>query len=191
MPVTIEDIKENYLLIAFDISDDDIRREVREKLYELHAVMHTQSVYYVPDNVMTRDYIENWARREFGGIDIRVFELSPSDDRSKTFFHNKYILYIRDMIKEFKEIQNAVMEQLEDFEEDIVNEKKTDFRGFHRKIEGIDMRMEELRNLIEQFTDGKTKRMNEWNLQAIDSMNRRIKERVDKVKAMKLKVFSK
>lgn len=187
MTVKIEEIKENYLLIAYDISDKDVRIEIHGKLRDLGADMHTQSVYYVPDTVMTRDYLENWASREFGGIDLRVFELSPKDEQSKRFFHNKYKRYIRDLVDEFKEIQKSVMEQIEDFEDDIANEKKTDLRGFHKKVEGIDIRFEELQSLINKFGN----KDDLWNAQAIDAVNRRLKDRIENVKKMKLRVFSK
>lgn len=191
MTVIVEEVKENYLLICFDISERNARDEVRDKLIDLHAVMHTQSVYYVPDTVMTRNYLENWATREFGGIDIRVFELSPSDQQTKKYLHNKYRRYIRDLVEEFKETQKDVMADLAEFEEDIKNEKKTKMQGFHNKINSIENRLEELRSLINKFGSKKAGTEDEWNINAIDAMNRRIKERLERVKAMKLKVFSK
>ncbi len=133
-------MKDNWILVCYDFDATDegniertlMRNELTGKPF--YAKMMTQSVYYLPESMASLDNVRRWAKSKhanivvFGNIDANI------DDRRK--LAKGYVRFLKDLVEETKEIAIRIKDDLQDFEDNIDDQKKT-LRGWHSKVSGI------------------------------------------------------
>jgi hypothetical protein len=171
-----------------DVMRAGLRSEITGKPY--YALMHTQSVYYLPASMASLDVIKRWARSKHA--EIVVFGNVELDLDIKKKFVNKYIRHLRSLLREVNENAKERRRELLDFEEELDSNKDPSLRGWATKITGITNRFEEIRQAINRV-GGKSKKEKlatdaEFELDKLATyVEVNLVQRYERVRQMKLK----
>ena len=164
---------------AEDIERAELRAEITGKPY--YAMMHTQSVYYLPASMASLEVIKRWAKSKHA--EIVVFGNVDLDLDVKRKFVNKYVSHLRSLLREVNENTKVRRRELLDFEEDLENPDSS-LRGWATKISGITNRFEEIRQAINRV-GGKASN-EEFELDKLATyVQYHLVERYERVKEMK------
>jgi len=165
-----------------DIERAELRAEITGKPY--FAMMHTQSVYYLPASMASLEVIKRWARSKHA--EIVVFGNVDLDLDVKRKFVNKYVSHLRSLLREVNENAKIRRRELLDFEDDVEN-PDTSLRGWATKISGITNRFEEIQQAINRV-GGKASN-EEFELDKLATyVKYHLVERYERVKDMKKKM---
>jgi hypothetical protein len=147
-------MKDDMILLCYDFhkkdesgTENDLRAKLRTEITRkpYFAVMHTQSVYYLPATMQSLDTIKRWARNKHA--EIVVFGNVELDIDVKRKMVNKYVARLRHILREVNEDAKARRRELLDFEEDIDSSDAT-LRGWASKPNKLKLRFEEIRHAI-------------------------------------------
>ncbi len=154
--MTLEEkmMKDDMILLCYDFHKKDesgaeakeradLRKEITKK--PIYALMHTQSVYYLPATMASFEVMKRWARSKYA--EIVVFGNVELDIDVKRKFVNKYISHLRIILRDVNEKAKRCRREILDFEEDIDNPDET-LRGWHKKVGDIVYDFEEIRKAI-------------------------------------------
>lgn len=180
------------MLIVYDFKDNAIgnrdrnifQRQITSKPF--YGVQKTASVYLVLYTVANLEKVRKWANKTHA--DIVVFgdvETSVRDNKRVSKLYYKRLVEITD---EVKGIAKKLRVQLIEFEEDYDNPDRT-LRGWATKMSGITNRYEEIKQLIDKV--GKKDGDDEFDMESLKLHVKKLDERFEKVKDMKLKLGKK
>ncbi len=172
------------ILVCYDFDATDegnieraiMRNELTGKPF--YARMMTQSVYYLPESMQSLETVRRWAKSK--NAEIIVFGNVDADLNDRKKLAKGYVRFLRDLVKEMREIAKMVKNDLQEFEDNIDDPDQT-LRGWHTKISGITNRFEELRKAINRVGDDD----DELDLQMMDAYIERLQKRYDRVKEIK------
>jgi len=190
-------MKDDMILLCYDFhkKDDEpegaenkaranLRTEITSKPY--YAVMHTQSVYYLPASMQSLETIKRWARNKHA--EIVVFGNVELDLDIKRKMVNKYVAHLRQILREVNEDAKARRRELLDFEEDIDN-PDTSLRGWASKPKKLALRFEEIRHAINRVGKNEHATNAEFELDKLATyVEVNLVQRYERVRKMKAKV---
>lgn len=177
-------LKSKMILVCYDFDDTDegniertlMRNELTGKPF--YAKMMTQSVYYLPESMASLESVRKWAKSR--NAEIIVFGNVDADLHDSTKLAKGYVRFLKELVKEMREIAKSVKNDLQDFEDNI-NDPNQSLRGWHTKISGITNRFEELRKAINRVGDDD----DELDLEMMDAYIERLQKRYERVKEIK------
>jgi len=179
-------IKSKWILVAYDFSTKGNgnyeRAELRGNLVRKYrAKKMSDSVYYLPNTMASRETIERFAKST--NAEIFVFG-ADLNDAGKKRFAKGYYRYLKDLRQEMREIAVRVMDQLQDYEDRVglpvkKGEKEPSLKGWHLKISAITNRFEELQKSINKVGD----KDDELELQMLSAYIDRVIKRYDRLNA--------
>lgn len=191
MTLTEKMMNDDMILLCYDFHKKDnsgredrerseLRKEITGKPY--YAVMHTQSVYFLPASMASLDVIKRWARSKHA--EIVVFGNVELDLDIKRKFVNKYVAHLRAILREVNEGAKERRRELLDFEDNI-DDPEASLKGWGTKIKGITDRFEEIRRAINRV-GGKKDSNEEFELDKLATyVQYHLVERYERVKEMR------
>ena len=179
-------LKSKMILVCYDFDATDegnieralMRNELTGKPF--YARMMTQSVYYLPESMASLDTVRKWAKSKVA--EIIVFGDVDADLHDKQKLAKGYVRFLKDLVKEMREIAKRVKNDLQDFE-DHIDDPDASLRGWASKISGITNRFEELRKAINRVGDDD----DELDIEMMSAYIERLQNRYAKVLAIKEK----
>jgi len=134
------------MFVAYDVSDDDVRDRLRDKLKFHNARMYTQSCYMIPMGyqMATVEMVKRFGRQAC--VDLVVVTTDDIDNVKS--FKSKYEKQMNEDLKFLKETAKAVRK---DLYEKI--ESGDSFKGFHTRFQKPRKLWDELFMLIDKIGD--------------------------------------
>jgi len=139
------------------------RNSFRDKLIRLGAVCQTASTYLLPIRVIkhkdldheitelseAEDFIRAW------GTDLKVkiftYGMELTTPRSIEILSKAYVQQLKDRLEEMNLFLSGAYDDFKKVADDCEKDIKTNTRGFHRKIEVIDKKVQEVQELINRY----------------------------------------
>jgi len=192
MPVLEKILTSKKMLIVYDFKDTPegnrdrniFQRQITSKPF--YGVQKTASVYLCLYSVINLDKVRKWANTTHA--DIVVFgdvETSVRDNKRVSKLYYKRLVQITE---EVKTIARNLRIQLIEFEDNYDDPERT-LRGWATKMSGITNRYEEIKQLIDKVS--KKDSEDEFDMESLKLHVKKLNERFEKVKDMKLKLGKK
>jgi len=139
------------------------RNSFRDKLLRMGAVCQTASTYLLPIRVirhkkLDHELTELTEAEEFiraWGTDLKVkiftYGMELTTERSIETLSKAYVQQLKDQLEEMDTFLSGAYDDFKEVADNCEKDIKTNTRGFHRKIEVIDKKVEEVQELINRY----------------------------------------
>lgn len=147
----------------FDELNNWKRNSFRDKLLRMGAVYQTASTYLLPIRVIrhkkldheltelseAEEFIRAWGQDL--NVQIFTYGMELTTPRSIETLSKAYVQQLKDQLEEMDTFLEGAYDDFKKVADDCEADPKTNTRGFHRKIEVIDYKVQQVQDLINRY----------------------------------------